>query len=76
MPDRVGSGLPRVANLTVFLLGFWWWTRTALARREHRAVAWLLCAGSVHLVTLMDVQLNLLTIGFILMTLAAVAESR
>ncbi|HVS36849.1 MAG TPA: hypothetical protein VMS17_14915 [Gemmataceae bacterium] len=62
----------------VFLLGFRWWTRTSLARplcREHRAVAWLPCAG-MACVTLMDVQLNLLAAGFILITLAAVALSR
>lgn len=71
----VGSALLRVANLAVFLPGFWWWTRTTLGRREHRAVAWLLCAG-MGCVTFMDVQLNLLTIGFILIALAAAAESR
>ncbi|HVS36439.1 MAG TPA: glycosyltransferase family 87 protein [Gemmataceae bacterium] len=77
-PDPVGSALLRTANLAAFLLGFGWWTRTALGppfSREHRAVAWLLCAG-MACITLMDVQLNLLTIGFILITLAGVAESR
>ena len=75
VPDPVGSALQRVANLAVFLLGFSWWTRTALARREHRVAAWLLCAGMAR-VALMDVQLNLITIGFILIALAAAAESR
>ena len=75
VPDPVGSALLRLANLAVFLPGFWWWTRTTLGRREHRAVAWLLCAG-MTCVTLMDVQFNLFTIGFILIALAAAAESR
>ncbi len=76
--DPVGSALLRAANLAVFGLGFWWWGRTVLPRdlsRDQRALAWLLCLG-MGCVSMTEVQLNLLTGGFILITLAAVSEAR
>jgi hypothetical protein len=76
--EPVGSALLRALSVAVFGLGFWSWTRTVLPRpdqRDLRAMAWLLCLGMIC-VSMMEVQLNLLTIGFILMALAAAHAQR
>ena len=76
--EPLGSGLLRAFSFLLLLTSFHWWCRTLWLggqSRERRAVVWLLCAGMGGS-ALLDVQLNLLTAGCILITLAAVARSR
>jgi hypothetical protein len=76
--DPVGSGLLRAVNFLVFLPALWWWSRAALPwtlSREQRAGLFLLCAA-LGCNAYMDVQMNILTIGCLLLAMAAAARER
>ncbi len=78
VPDALGSALLRAVNLLVFLPALAWWSRAALPRdltAGRRAGVFLLCAvlgGSA----LVDVQMNILTIGLLLLAMAAASRER
>lgn len=78
LPGPAGNALVRLVNLAVLLPGLWWWARTALPRTltaKHVAIFYLLVAF-LSLSPLMDIQVNSLTLGLMLMTMAAVAVER
>jgi hypothetical protein len=75
VPDPLGSAMLRGASLAVFLLGLELWSRAALPTGEQRAGLFLLCIP-LTCPSLMDVQLNVLTIGLLLVATAAACEER
>ncbi|MDB5311793.1 MAG: hypothetical protein JWO38_5995 [Gemmataceae bacterium] len=78
VPDVIGNGLLRLANLGVFTAGLWQWQRVAFPDTftpRRRAVFFLLVAA-VGNNYLMDVQVNVLTAGLLLMTAAGAITGR
>jgi hypothetical protein len=74
----IGNGLLRLVNLAVLLPGLWWWAGAALPRSlttKHMAVFYLLVA-LLSISPLVDIQVNNLTLGLMLITMAAVAGGR
>ncbi len=78
LPPVAGSALLRLVNLAVYLIGVSWWLRSVLPANltpAQRAGLFLLAVPlSAH--SLVDVQTNALTVGLLLMALAALAEER
>ena len=78
MPDVLGDACMRTVGLLVLLPALLWWSRTALPAsltREQRSIFFLLIALMTN-ESLMDVQLNILTIGFMLIAMAACSTER
>ena len=78
LPTVAGNGLLRAVNLTVFLFGLWRWQQVAFPgglTARQRAVFFLLVAmvGNNYL---MDVQINVLTAGLLLLTTAGAIAGR
>jgi hypothetical protein len=78
LPDAPGSGLLRALNCGAFLFGLYRWGRTALPHRLTPAQLALLFLLAVPLAghSLVDVQVNGLVVGLLLMCMAGVAEGR
>jgi hypothetical protein len=83
LPVVWGNIALRIIGLAVLLPALWWWSRLVLAgTREaepdlpmRRAWFFLLVAGLCNN-SLMDIQLNVLTLGLLIVTVAAVARER
>jgi hypothetical protein len=78
LPIVVGNGLLRLVNLVVFLVGLWWWQRVCLPASvtpRQRAAFFLLVAALANNY-LMDVQINIITAGLLLLTTAGVVAGR
>jgi hypothetical protein len=78
VPGPAGNLMLRLVNLAVFLPGLWWWARTALPRNataNQRAIFYLLVA-LLSISPLVDIQVNNLTLGLMLIAVAAVAGDR
>ena len=78
VPDVVGNGLLRLVNLGVFAAGLWVWQRVALPtwfQPRQRAVFFLLVAAVANN-CLMDLQVNTLTAGLLLLTTAGAITGR
>jgi hypothetical protein len=78
LPDALGSALLRLLNAAVYLSGLAWWMRAALPHRlssGQRAALFLLVVP-LSVSSVVDVQTNALTIGLLLLTVAAAAEDR
>lgn len=71
----LGSAMLRLVNLAVLLIGLAAWIRTVPISRENRAKWWLFVALAGG-PALLDVQLNLITLGFMLLGIAAFTTSR
>jgi hypothetical protein len=78
VPGPAGNLMLRLVNLAVLLPGLWWWARTALPRNvtaNQRAIFFLLVA-LLSISPLVDIQVNNLTLGLLLIAVAAVAGDR
>jgi len=78
LPDKLGNGLLRLEGLAALLGSLVWWARASLPprfSREQRGGFFLLCAALVC-VTMMDVQLTILTLSCLLCAAAAAAQKR
>jgi hypothetical protein len=78
MPVVVGNGLLRLVNLAVFLAGLWWWQRVCLPASvtpRQRAGFFLLVAALANNY-LMDVQINVITAGLLMLTAAGAVAGR
>jgi hypothetical protein len=78
MPAPAGSAVLRLANFIVLLLGMAWWGSRVLGQspeRGRQAHWWLLTALAAG-GTLLDVQLNLFTLGLMLIGMAALEARR
>jgi hypothetical protein len=78
LPDIAGSALLRAANCLVFLAGLFCWSRHALPRTlspAQRAALFLLVVP-LGARSLIDIQLNGLAIGLLLLGMAALARQR
>jgi hypothetical protein len=78
LPDPLGSALLRLVNLGVYVGGLLWWARAGTPiplSCTQRALLYLL-AVPLSVSSLVDIQTNALTIGFLLLGVTAVARER
>ncbi len=78
LPTIVGNGLLRIVNLLVFAAGLWRWQRIVLPATftaRYRAAFYLVLAAVANN-SLMDVQVNILTAGLLLLTTAGAIAGR
>ncbi len=78
IPTIAGNGLLRLANLLVFAVGLWRWQRVALPATltPRQKAAFYLVLAAVANNNLMDVQVNVLTAGLLLLTTAGAIAGR
>jgi hypothetical protein len=78
LPVVPGNALLRFVNLAAFLAGLWWWQRVSLPASvtpRQRAAFFLLVAALANNY-LMDVQINIITAGLLMLTTAGAATGR
>ncbi len=78
LPSPLGSCLVRLVNWLVLFWGVSWWTSRFLKRSasKPRCALWLILIALISASALLDIQLNMLTLGLILVSIAASAEQR
>lgn len=78
MPGMLGSAVLRAVNLVVFLGGLVWWSRSAapIALSARHRAALLLLAAPLAARSLADLQVNGLTIGLLVVAMAAIAREK
>jgi alpha-1,2-mannosyltransferase len=78
LSDPWGSAALRAVGLAIFLPGLWWWCRVALPHCLPRKAVSLciLLVAALCPNSLMDVQLNIITIGLMLLTMAALEANQ
>ena len=78
MSDKLGDASIRLIGLLVLIPALWWWSRSALPAsltREQRSIFFLLIALMTN-ESLMDVQLNILAIGLMLIAMSACSTEK
>lgn len=77
MSDSVGSATLRLVNVGVLLLGLCWWASSTWARENpNQQAQWMLLTALAGGSALLDVQLNMLMLGCLLVGMVALAQER
>jgi hypothetical protein len=77
LPPVLGSALLRLVNLAALALGLCWWgAKVMRGRGPERRAQWFLLVALAAGSPLLDIQVTLLTLGLMLITMAALAEER